>query len=488
MSSHRQIFRTSAIMGSASVINILISIIKIKVVALLLGPAGIGLIGLYQSIVGIASTLASCGMATSGVRQLAASVGEQETLDIVRRALWLGSLILGLIGMILLWQLRESVSQWVFGDIIHTEKVGWLGLGVLFTLIAGSQTALLQGLRRIGDLARVNIISASIAAMVGLLAIYLLREDGVLWFVLSAPATSILVAWHYASRLPCPQTAYEWQAIHQQWLTMLKLGLPLMATGLLALVTQLIVRSIVVRKLGLEASGYFQAAWAISMTYIGFVLGAMASDYYPRLSGIINNQKSAGRLVNEQAEMALLLSAPVLLAMITLAPWIINLLYAKSFAPAIDILHWQVLGDILKVASWPMSYILLALGRGGIFIGIELTWNVMYLGVIALGISEDGLIVTGVGFWLSYLVYYCVVGIVAIRLINFKLDWRNMLFTLILSLAGGMIILIANLSSWAGYVTGIAMTLMILTYSLWRLNELMDIRSFIKKLVSNNSN
>ena len=110
--------------------------------------------------------------------------------------------MLGLIGMVVLWLLRDSVSQWVFGDVAHAEKVGWLGIGVLLTLIAGSQTALLQGLRRIGDLARVNIISASIGAVVGILAIYLLGEEGVLWFVLSAPAISILVAW-YNSNIGC---------------------------------------------------------------------------------------------------------------------------------------------------------------------------------------------------------------------------------------------------------------------------------------------
>lgn len=481
MSSHRQIFRTSAIMGSASAIDMVIGIVKVKVLAVLLGPAGIGLMGLYQNIMGMASTLAGCGVATSGVRQLAAAADEQETLDIVRRALWLGNLMLGLIGMALLWLLRDSVSQWVFDDVAHAEKVGWLGLGVLLTLIAGSQTALLQGLRRIGDLARVNIISASIGAVVGILAIYLLGEEGVLWFVLSAPAISVLVALYYASRLPRPQTAYEWHVIQQQWQAMLKLGIPLMAAGLLTLITQLVVRSIIVREIGLDASGYFQAAWAISMTYIGFVLGAMGSDYFPRLTEVINDHGRAGKLVNEQAEMALLLSAPALLAMVTLAPWIISLLYAESFAPAIEILRWQVLGDILKVSSWPLGFIVLALGRGGVFIGTQLTWNVMYLGAIVLGIHEYGLIVAGIGFWIAYLILYGVVAMVAMRLIGFKLDRRNGLFTLMLSLAGGLILFLSTQSSWAGFTAGLLLTGIVSIYSFRRLDSLINLRGWLEQ-------
>jgi len=480
-SSYRDILRSSSIIGGASVINIIIGIVKVKVLAVLLGPAGVGLMGLYQNIMGMGATLAGCGIGSSGVRQLAASAGEASTLAIVRRTLWLSNLILGLAGMAVLWSLREPVALWVFGDTAHASEVGWLGLGVLLTLIAGSQTALLQGLRRIGDLARVSIISAFSGAALGILLVYWLGQAGVLWFVLTAPAVSILVAGYYAARLPRPQTPHDWQAIGQQWQAMLKLGIPLMAAGLLTLATQLAVRSIILREHGLDASGYFQAAWAISMTYIGFVLGAMATDYYPRLTTAINDHSQARRLVNEQAEMALLLSGPVLLAMITLAPWVIHLLYGASFAPATEVLRWQILGDILKVASWPMGFILLAQGRGGIFIATELTWNVVYLGAIILGIQEWGLVIAGVGFLIAYLIFYGVVAVAAYRLIGFKLARRNGLVTLLLLLAGGLIMYLAEQSTGAGYAVGLLATLAASVYSLRRLNGLVDLRGWLRR-------
>lgn len=479
--SYRQIFRSSAITGGASAINIIIGIVKVKVLAVLLGPAGVGLMGLYQNIMGMASTLAGCGMGSSGVRQLAASAGEAATLAIVRRALWLANLILGLAGMVILWLLRDPVALWIFGDTAHVNEVGWLGLGVLLTLIAGSQTALLQGLRRIGDLALVNVISAFFGAAVGILLVYLLGQDGVLWFVLVAPAISVLVASYFASRLPRPQTPRDWQAISQQWQAMLKLGIPLMAAGLLTLATQLAARTIILRELGLDASGYFQAAWAISMTYIGFVLGAMGADYYPRLTEAINDPPRARKLVNEQTEMALLLAGPVLLAMITLAPWVIHLLYAASFAPSTDVLRWQVLGDILKVASWPVGFILLAMGRGGLFIGAEFTWNAAYLGAIVLGIQEWGLVIVGVGFWFAYLVLFGLVALVAAWLIGYKPDRRNWVFMLLLLLAGGLIVYLAAQSAGMGYGVGLLATLATSIYSLRRLDGLVDVRGWLKR-------
>lgn len=128
-----------------------------------------------------------------------------------------------------------------------------------------------------------------------------------------------------------------------------------MGAALLTLVTQLTARSLVMKDLGIQASGYFQAAWAMSMTYIGFVLSAMAADYLPSLTEAVHDRERAKSLVNEQTEMALLLAASAMLAMLILAPWLIELLYTKGFTPAAELLRWQVMGDLFKFVGWPIQ-------------------------------------------------------------------------------------------------------------------------------------
>ena len=459
----------------------IIGIVKVKVLAVLLGPAGIGLMGFYLNIMSMASKTAGCGLDSSGVRQVAAAADDTKTLSVVRRALWSGNLILGMSGMAILWLLREPVAQWVFGNEVHAGEVGWLGVGLLFTLIAGSQTALLQGLRRVNDLAMVSILSALVGALLGILAVFLLGKEGVLWFVVTAPAVNFLVVSYYAARLPYPQVPYDGAAIQQQWLALLKLGIPLMSAGLLTLITQLAVRSIVLRELGLEASGYFQAAWAISMTYVGFVLNAMAMDYFPRLTTAISDKVRASKIVNEQAEMALLFVGPALMAIVTLAPWVIELLYAQSFSPAAQILKWQVLGDIFKVASVPIVFIFLATGHGGIAVGIQLVWSATYLGALVLGIQEFGLVMAGVGFGVAYLIYYLVVVIAANKLIGFKPTKRNWSFTLLLLLTGAIIMSLAGQSAPAGYAVGLLATLFVSIYCFRRLNHLIDLTGWLRQ-------
>lgn len=481
MKSHRQIFRSSAVIGSASAVNILIGIAKVKILALLLGPTGIGIMGLYQNIMAMASTLSGCGLESSGVRQIATAQDDGPLLALMRRALLWANVMLGAIGMLLLWLLREPLSQWVFHDGAHAGAIGWLGMGVFLSLLASSRMALLQGLRRIESIAKVNVLGAVLGAVAGVVLVWLLGEQGLHWFVIVAPASNLLFAHWYAGRLPRQEVVHDWQALTRQWRAMFSLGIPLMGAGLLTLATQLVARSWVTGKLGLDAAGYFQAAWSITMTYIGFVLGAMGTDYLPRLTGVIHDRARARTLVNEQTEMSLLMAAPVLLAMLTLAPWVIELLYAASFAPSAEILRWQVMGDVFKVIGWPMGFIVLALGRGDIFIATQLSWNVIYLFCLWLGMEDIGLLVVGVGFLVAYVFQAGLVRMIVGRLIGFSSEGKNLgMFALLLT-AAACILLLSYVMPAHVVAVGLLITALCGGYSLWRLDQLLDLRGVLRR-------
>lgn len=481
MKSYRQIFRSSAVIGSASVINILVGVVKVKVLALLLGPAGIGIMGLYQNTMAMAATLFGCGLEGSGVRQIATAQEDKQLLALMRRALEWASVLLGATGMLLLWLVREPLSQWVFHDTTHATQIGWLGLGVFLSLLVSSQMALLQGLRRIDSVAKVNVFGAVLGASAGVVLVYLLGESGLHWFVIVAPATSLVFSLWYASRMPQEKLTYNWQSLRQQWQVMFSLGIPLMIAGLLTLITQLVARSWVIGDLGLHAVGYFQAAWSISVTYIGFVLAAMAVDYLPRLTGAMPDHERASTLVNEQTEMALLMAGPVLLAMMTLAPWLIELLYADSFAPAAEILRWHVMGDLFKVIGWPMGFVVLAMGRGDLFIATQLNWNVIYLLCLWLGMESMGLLVVGIGFVTAYLIQVALVRVLVGRLIGFSSEWKNLrMFAAILVASAGVMLLNRFERDYAVPI-GLLTTALCATYSIWRLNCLLDLRDVMKR-------
>lgn len=436
-SSYRTILRSSSIMGVSSVLNVVFGVLRMKVAALLLGPAGVGWIGMYQNLQQTAATVASLGVSTAGTRQIAAAYGQGDAaaVELARRTLLWGTLVLAVLGAAVFALLGGWIATHLLREPGRAAEVRWVALGVALTVAAGSQSALLTGLRRIGDLARIQIGSAAIATVLGVAALWLWGQDGLLAMVLVVPAATFVQGYWYTRELRREGTApAPWPQLGAQLRALVQLGAAFMLSGLVNTLGQLAVRSIVQRDLGDDALGQFQAAWNIGMLYLGFVLGAMATDYYPRLAATVAKPEAATRLVNEQTEVALLLCGPALLALLGTAPWVIHLLYSPAFAPAADILRWQLLGDVLKVMSWPLGFVLLAAGAGKAFIAAEALGIGVFVAVTALGAQRLGPSATGWGFLVMYVCYLPFVYALARARIAFR--WQGAVWRQGLALIG----------------------------------------------------
>lgn len=470
--SYRQILRSTSIIGGASVINIAVGLLRIKVAAVLLGPAGVGLIGLLTNLAGTASAVAGLGVGIVGTRQIAEASGRNDdaAMAAARRALFWGTLVLALLGAAVFWALRGVLAVRMLGDASLAGDVGWLALVVGLTVAAASQTALLNGMRQIGDLARVSVLTALLSTVLGVGALMLWGRGGLMAFVIAGPLSSFLLGHVYVARLPkvqAPRTPLP--VLVGQWRILARLGAAFMVAGLAGTLGQLLVRTLVQRQLGADALGYFQAASTISMTYIGFVLTAMSTDYYPRLTAAIHDHAAVNRMVNEQTEVALLLAGPVFLAMMGLAPWVIELLYSRSFHAAADVLRWQVLGDILKVASWPLGFIILAAGDGRTFMLTEILGFGVFVLLTWLGLPIVGVIGTGMAFLGMYVVYLPVVCWLARRKTGFR--WAATVWLPLAWLMFGAMAVLAT-AQWTALAGALAGLIMSAGFGLYSFNRL----------------
>lgn len=474
--SHRRILRTSSIIGGAAVINIAVGLAKTKFVALLLGPAGLGLIVLLQNLLTTAAAVGALGLASSGTRQLSAAIGaeDQPRIAIVRRALLLITGLLAIAASLVFWFARNALAVWVAPDGALGRSLGWLALGVGLTIAAQAQSALLAAFRRIGDMAWVSIASVVIAAIVGIVAVAWLGEGGIAIFVLMPAAATFVVAHIFVARLPkVPAADVSTGAVVGEMRTLVKFGLALTVAAVGVQLGQLAARTLIQRDLGAEAVGWFQASWLISVTYITFVLQAMGADFYPRLTATILDSAAANRLVNEQTEVAILLAAPVLLGTLGIAPWIMSLLYSSAFSPAVPVLQWQVLGDVLKVASWPLGYLLLAANSSRSYMIGEIGAVIALLAVLALALPLIGLQAGGlavVGMYLFYLPY--VYGVAHVRH-GFRWTPINIRLLAGLLAASGATLLVSRAMPIAGALLGLALAGTAGGLFLWRLRDML---------------
>ena len=409
-------------MGGASIVNIALQIVRGKCVAMILGPAGVGLIGTFTSITALISAVAGMGINSSGVRQIAEATGSGDQERIARTAIALRrvSLVLGLLGAAVMVAMSPWLSQWTFGDRSHVLALMLLSLTVLFGAISGGQTALIQGTRRIGDLMKLTMLGAAAGTVASIPLVWLWGERGIAPFMIVVAACAIVTSWWYARKVPLAPVTCDVRQTVRECKPLLAFGFSLMVSGLLTLGGAYLIRVIVIRTLGMEATGQYQAAISLSAIYVGFVLNAMGTDFYPRLTAVSADHAAMTTMVSEQSEISLLLAVPGILATLAFAPLVIALFYSRDFTPAVEVLRWQILGIALRVVSWPIGFAILAKGAGRTFIATEAAANIVQIGGIWLFVSAFGLKGTGIAFFAMYFFYWAMVYLVVHRMIGFR--------------------------------------------------------------------
>lgn len=468
-----QIVRATSMLGGSSLINIVISVLRTKIAALLLGPTGIGLLGLFQNLVGTASAVAGLGINTVGAREIAeaAAAGDEVRLRHATQALFWGTCVLAGIGGAVFWAVRTPLSVFLTGNEQAADLIGWLTLGVVATVAAGSQTALLTGLRRLSALVATSISSAILATIVACAALYLLpRSPAMIVFIVAPPLLSIVIGQAFLVRAIDSRPArVPLTVLRRQWFAMARMGFWFTVAGLISALLLLGARTHINRVLGSAALGHFQASWAISSMYLSFILQAMGTEYYPRLTGAISDREAANRMVNAQAEILILFAAPAVLALLGFTPLVVDLLYSSAFSDTVWILRWQVLGDVFKLVAWPVSFIFLAAGQGKAFFLTETLASLVLVGFLWIATPLIGITATGLAFLVMYAIHATVVFAVVARQRAFRWEPRVVKSFLLLLGAATAVLAVAWWSEIAAMVVSAVATLVSAGYMVLKL-------------------
>ena len=421
-SSYGRILEASSIVGGAEAVSALLGLARMKFAAVLIGTVGVGLAGTYLAVQSLIQTLSGLGLQTSAVRDVASAAPKDdqtrvgETVRALRRLVW----ITGLLGAISMAALSSWLSEWTFGSGEYSLQIAILGLAILFANIKGGQMALIQGMRRIGDLARVRILTGVATTGFTIFCYWRFGMQGIVPALVGSAFLSLCVSTIYAKRVTGPQGQRSWRRTVELGGGMISLGLAFMWTALLTAFVAYVTRALINHQLGLTEVGLFTAAFTLSGVFVNFVLNAMAADYYPRLTAAADDHGQMRRLVNEQTEIGMLLAVPGLLFMLALAPVMIWTFYSSEFIPAVDLLRWFLLGCIGRVISWPMGFIMLAQGQARLYATVETGAKVLHLGLVWAALHWFGLEGTAIAYALLYGVYLLLLRWVAGRLIGFS--------------------------------------------------------------------
>lgn len=426
-----QILKSTFLIGGSSFITMALGFFKTKIIAVLLGPSGIGFMSMLNVLQQLIATVFCLGINSSGIRQLSTyKNNKRKQYQIILLIISLGS-FLGLICYLFVLVSAPILSQLSFKDKKYSKDISLLAVSISLIVLSNCLLCVVQGLQKIKIVALVNIISAILGTLFGIIIIQIFKYKGIVLslivssFVISL--VSFVYVYKYIKKEALDLDLYYWV---KEVKDLVNLGLPIMLSSIVSIGAAYILRIFLIQKTNISIVGQYQAAYIISGIFVNFILNAMGTDYFPRLSSLSENKVAFIATINSQAKVSLLLSLPAIAFTLAFSDLIVSLLYSREFFTSIKIIEWSVYGILGKVATWPLSYILLAKSKGILYFITELFTGLLNLVLIIFLVDKAGIEGAGLAFSLLYSVYFFFISFIVF--LKFRIMYSGKVYLIIL--------------------------------------------------------
>lgn len=420
------VLKATSLFGSVQGLNILLNIVRTKFVAILIGAEGVGLNSIYNETRELLHSTSNLGLDMSGVRDISKAYEDLDECkdptkyDLLRKNIsdnvallrsW--ALILALFGTLLCLIFAAPLSLFTFNDYNHTWGYAILSPAVGFSTITCAELAVLKGLRRLRWLATVSVLNVVAGLVITLPIYYVWGIHGVLPALVALSFACMMLTYTYSNRAEKVRFSFAKEKL-KHGRQMLTVGLNFVVCNIIAHIALLGIQAWLNNHASLQVVGLYNAGYSMTMTYAGMVFAAMDTDYFPRLSGIINDHEARTETILKQLDVTLILITPLLAAVIVALPLIVPLLLSHEFESIIPMTQITAVGLLFRAIYLPNAYIPLAAGDNKTFLWINIIGALdillvivgyYYYGLTGMGVAltiQNGIdmaIVLGVSRW-----------------------------------------------------------------------------------------
>ncbi|MBB3185996.1 O-antigen translocase [Microbacter margulisiae] len=478
--------KATSLFGGVQVVGIIITIIRTKFIAVLLGPVGMGIAGLLNGTIGLIAGIADFGLGTSAIKDVAAAYGTGNAqrvatvVKVFRRWIW----ITGLLGTVITLCFSPLLSQFAFGNKNYTFAFIWISITLLLGQISSGQNVVLRGMRKVKEMAKASLIGSILGLFTTIPLYYFFGLKGIVPGIIIASVTSLLLTWYYAHKIKIEPVYVSKARTVAEGKDMLKMGFMLSLNGLITSGTAYLFRVYLSRTGGVDQVGLYNAGFAMINTYVGLIFTAMSMDYYPRLSALAHSNALCTEAINQQAEIAILILAPIILIFLVFIHWVVVLLYSHKFTPINDMILWAAYGMLFKASSWAIGFILLAKGASKLFFFNELFANLYVFGFNIIGYNLDGLTGLGISFMVGYIIYLIQVHVLSHIKYSFSFN-RDFIRIFIIQFlfVSGCFIVVKLLPTHYAYGVGSILIILSGWYSYKELDKRLDLKNMLSQIL-----
>lgn len=483
MSSYKDILKSFSIVGSAQIVNIVIGILRTKLFAVFLGPTGVGLLGLFQSIVDIIKNVTGLGLNVSAVKFVAEANAEKdnELVSAIIAILKKWGIITGLAGTIITISLNAPLSEFTFGNSLYRFPIIALSTTLFFTSVAQMYLGILQGLREMKHFVLASVWGYLLGFLITIPMVYFGGQNSVVYVIIINSVTLFLSTNYYFRKIKYRYIKNSFSEVLRKGKKIVQLGSYMTFTTIVATLTLYIIRQYILTHDSMEGVGIFQASWSLAIIYIGIISNAMGADYYPRLAMISDNDSRLNILTNEQTMVTLLIGSPVVILMLLFMPVSVRILYSESFLEGLSIFQWMIIGVFSKLLTQPLGYVLLVKEKGIKYIVSSSSWYVGYILCVIFTWKLWGIETLGISFLLVSLLDIVITYFLAYQTIHFLWSRGNKIiigFYAFFSLFAFCSVKL--LDGYLQIVCNVFTIILVCVFSLYKLNEIANLKAVFK--------
>jgi PST family polysaccharide transporter len=407
--------KTSFLNGIAVAVKVATAMLLNKVLAVYVGPAGYAALGQFQNALAVAASLAG-GVMASGVTKGTAEHFDDEARQ---HAVWQTAVKLTLIATAIASATFLLAGPWLSELLLQRFDMSsvfvWAGLALPAIAANNLLLAIINGKKEVGIYVAANIIGSLVSLCVVGLLTYVWGLYGALLALAISPAVLLLGTGALVSRLPWFKVKFLWGKTHSTMLRELSgFGLMGLTSALAAPLTYMLIRNHLSTSLDLSAAGYWQASWKISEIYLMLVTTTLSVYYLPRLAEIKTTHEMKSEIFKVYS-----LVLPVVVAgagvIYVLRDFIIESLFSSDFGPMRDLFLWQLTGDVLKIGSWVLSFIMLGRAMVKAFVLTELAFSLSFYFLTLALVDRNGLVGVSMAYAVNYVFYWAMMAFLVKR-------------------------------------------------------------------------
>lgn len=412
-----KLLKTSFLSAIAVLVKTIVMFVLNKILATYVGPSGYAAIGQFQNFIQIVTSFAGGAINTAVIKYTAEYHKDENKQRLIWQNAGTIALVFSLLLTVIILLFQKRLSIYIFQDEQYQSVFVWFAISLVFFTFNSLFLAILNGKKEINKLVVANILGSILSLLVTSILVINYRLLGALIALSVFQSISFLITFLLCSKSAWFKLKYLFgkldKEVSRKFLNYAAMAL---VSAISIPLSQILIRSHLISEFGIQYAGYWEAMIKLSSGYLMLITTTLGVYYLPRLSEITDREETKKEIfLGYKFILPVAIVGCVLVYIFRFK--IIMILFSELFLPMEAIFLWQVVGDVFKIGSWILAYLMLGRAMTRLFITTEIIFSISLVGLTYLFTNLFAFEGVTIAYMVNYALYWMLMSFMIFRAI-----------------------------------------------------------------------